>query len=145
MADIDEIISGARGNTRVDPANLDLVGAFFNASKQRAEFDQRRAFRDGVPTGEDGQPDFAAMSKVLFQKGDVGQGIATSNLDIQRQQLKAGQELSAKIGQMEGGGVVSPPSTSRNASTPVAKPIAQGQTPGRQGQEATGREPAARR
>jgi hypothetical protein len=132
MADIDSIIAGASGNTRADFANFDPVKAFFDANKQRADFDTRRAFRDGVPTDANGQPDFSAMAKTLFQKGDLPQGIAAANLSIQRDQLRLGQEASAKMGQMEAGGpqgapqtVVVPPSTSRSASTAVAPPISQ--------------------
>lgn len=130
MADIDSIISGASGNTRADFANFDPVKAFFDANAQRAAFDTRRAFKDGVPTDANGQPDFGAMAKTLFQKGDLQQGIAAANLGINRDQLKLGQEMSARMGQMEGGGpqsqpVVVPPSTSRSASTAVAPPIGQ--------------------
>jgi hypothetical protein len=117
MADIDEIISGARGNTRGDFSSNDPVKAFFDASKQRGEFDLRRAFKDGVPTDANGQPDFGAMAKTLFQKGGLNEGVAASNLDISRQQLKAGQELAQKLGQIEGGApapIVSP-TTSRNS------------------------------
>ncbi|MEY9709672.1 hypothetical protein [Bradyrhizobium elkanii] len=136
MADIDSIISGASGNTRADFANFDPVKAFFDANKQRADFDTRRAFKDGVPTDANGQPDFGAMAKTLFQKGDLGQGMAAANLGIQRDQLRLGQEASAKMGQMEAGGpqpapqtVVVPPSTSRSASTAVAPPISQTASP----------------
>jgi hypothetical protein len=77
-----------------------------------------------------GQPDFAAMAKTLFQKGGLEQGVAASNLDISRQQLKNGQALSEKLGQIEGGGqpppIVSPPSANRGASVPVAPPLNRG-------------------
>lgn len=132
MADIDEIISGARGNTRYDFAAIgDPVKTFRDAQKQADEAGLRRAFKDGVPTDANGQPDFAAMSKVLFQKGGLEQGIAASNLDIQRQQLKAGQDVAAKMGQIEGGQpsqptIVSPPSANRTATAAVAPPLARG-------------------
>jgi hypothetical protein len=133
MADIDSIIAGANGNTRADFSSFgDPVKAFFDASKQRSDFDTRRAFKDGVPTTPDGQPDFAAMGKALFQKGDIASGTALSNLDISRQQLKAGQEASAAIGRLEAGGQpaaapVLPPSVNRSASTPVAPATNAGQ------------------
>jgi hypothetical protein len=133
MADIDEIISGARGNTRYNfEAFGDPVKTYRDAQKQADETNLRRAFKDGVPTDENGQPDFAAMSKILFQKGGLDQGVAASNLDISRQQLKAGQALAEKMGQMEGGGqptapaIVSPPSSNRGASVPVAPPLNRG-------------------
>ncbi|MGW1422694.1 hypothetical protein ACWAT4_21570 [Bradyrhizobium manausense] len=131
MADIDEIISGARGNTRYSfDAIGDPVKTFRDAQKQADETNLRRAFRDGVPTDASGQPDFAAMSKVLFQKGGLNEGVAASNLDIQRQQLKNGQAIAERMGQLEsGGGQPLPPSANRTASTPVAQPIAQGAQP----------------
>lgn len=133
MADIDEIISGARGNTRYNfEAIGDPVKTFRDAQKHADEAGLRRAFKDGVPTGADGQPDFAAMAKVLFQKGGLEQGVAASNLDIQRQQLKNGQVLADRLGALEGGGqpaqpaIVSPPSANRTASAAVAPPLARG-------------------
>lgn len=131
MADIDEIISGARGNTRYSfDAIGDPVKTFRDAQKQADETNLRRAFRDGVPTGPDGQPDFAAMAKTLFQKGGLNEGVAASNLDISRQQLKNGQILAERIGQLEGGGgqptPALPPSANRGASVAVAPPISRG-------------------
>lgn len=127
--DITDIISGVKGNTRYDFAGLgDPVKSFFDASKQRDEFDKRRAFREGVPTDADGNPDFSAISKTFFQKGNFEQGINAANLDLQRQQLKFGQQQSAAIGAFEQGGnpqpIVSPPSPNRSASVPVAPPLA---------------------
>lgn len=132
MTDIDEIISGARGNTRYSfDAIGDPVKTFRDAQKQADETNLRRAFKDGVPTGPDGQPDFAAMAKTLFQRGGLNEGVAASNLDIQRQQLKAGQALAERLSALEGGGqpppqIVSPPSPNRSASTPVAPPLNRG-------------------
>ena len=134
MADIDEIISGARGNTRYNfEAIGDPVKTFRDAQKQADEANLRRAFRDGVPTDASGQPDFGAMAKTLFQRGGLNEGVAASNLDIQRQQLKAGQALSERLGALEGGAqpqpqIVSPPSANRSASTPVAPPLNRGGT-----------------
>lgn len=126
MADIDSIISGVGGNTKYDfSAFGDPVKSFFDASKQRADFDTRRAFKDGVPVGPDGQPDFAAMSKILFQKGDLGQGVAASNLDIARQQLRLGQQAADKMGALEGGGqppIISP-SANRTVPAVGAPPV----------------------
>jgi hypothetical protein len=144
VADIDEIISGARGNTRYSfDAIGDPVKAFRDAQKQADETNLRRVFRDGVPTDASGNPDFAAMSKVLFQKGGLNEGVAASNLDIQRQQLQAGKELADRLGALEGGQpqpqIVSPPSPNRSASTPVAPPLNRG---GVQSQPAPTAQPA---
>ena len=44
---------------------------YFGGAKNADELAVRRAFRDGVPLDASGQPDFGAMSKTLFQKGDL--------------------------------------------------------------------------
>lgn len=135
MADIDQIIAGGAGaGSRYDFSTFgDPVKSFFDASKQADDRNLRRAFRDGLPTDANGQPDFAAMAKTLIQKGDFNQGLAAANLDLQRQQLRYGQQQSADIANVEGGGqpaarpnIVSPPSPNRNASVSVAPAIGQG-------------------
>lgn len=143
MADIDDIISGARGNTRYSfEAFGDPVKSFFDASKQRADFDARRAFKDGVPTDDTGQPDLGAISKTFFQKGNIADGIAAANLDLARQNMKFGQGQSQDIRNVEGGGqprpqIVSPPSANRSASSVVAPPLNRG------GEQPNAAQPAA--
>lgn len=141
MADIDQIIAGGAGaSSRADFSKLGtLFDSYYKGRDEFAKNDLRDAFREGVPLGPDGQPDFAAMAKTLFQKGGLEQGVAASNLDIQRQQLKNGQDVAAKMGQMESGAqptIVSPPSPNRSASTPVAPPLNRGgvQSSGQGGQ-----------
>jgi hypothetical protein len=131
MSDIDSIISGVGGNTRADFSGLfsGPVDAYNSGRDQKAKNDLRDAFKGGVPLTPDGQPDFAAMGKTLFQKGGFEQGVSASNLGIARDQLKLGQEASAAMGRAEGGGqptIVSPPSANRSASTVVAPPLNKG-------------------
>lgn len=119
MSGIDDIISGASGNTRADFSGLfsGPVDAYNAGRDTKAKNDLRDAFKGGVPLGADGQPDFAAMGKILFQKGGLAEGTAASNLGIQRDQLRLGQEASAAMGRAEGGQPAAPivgPSTSRN-------------------------------
>lgn len=123
MADIDQIIAGGAGATsRADfSAFGDPVKAFFDGNKQRAEFDLRRAFKDGVPTTADGQPDFGAMAKTLFQKGGLNEGTAAAQLGINQQNMQFGQGQSADIRSVEGGAAprqpIVSPTTSRNTVT----------------------------
>jgi hypothetical protein len=139
MASIDELIAGA-GKTNANfnfdqiingPARAAQQSAF-QAQDQQAKNDIRDAFKNGVPTDANGQPDFAAMAKILFQKGGLDQGIAASNLGIQRQQLQMGMDAAARMGQMDNGGqpqqpaLISPPSSNRNASATVAPPLNRG-------------------
>ncbi len=123
MADIDSIISGVGGNSRYDFSTFgDPVKSYFDANKQRSEKDLRESFKGGVPLGPDGQPDFGAMARTLYQHGGLEQGNAAANLDLQRQSLRLGQEASAAMGRAEGGGAPPQPtvgpSTSRNTVTP---------------------------
>jgi hypothetical protein len=131
MADIAQLLANA-ADTKADFDFGKLNKSYWEGQDQFAKNQLRDAFREGVPLGPDGQPDFAAMAKTLFQKGGLEQGVAASNLDISRQQLKAGQALSERLGQLEGGGqpaqpaIVSPPSANRTATTAVAPPLARG-------------------
>lgn len=123
MADIDQIIAGGSGaGSRYDFSTFDPVKAFFDANKQRAEFDTRRAFKDGVPTTADGQPDFGAMSKTLMQKGDIAGGVS----------LIAPAAREKEMGLLTGGpqqsSIVSPPSANRSATATVAPPLNKGGT-----------------
>jgi hypothetical protein len=134
MADIDQIIAGGAGaSSRVDFSGLSNISkSYWQGRDEFAKNDLRDAFKGGVPLTPDGQPDFGAMSKVLMQKGALDQGIATSNLDLQRQNLKFGQDQSRSIRDFEGGAaptqstIVSPPSANRSASAVVAPPLNKG-------------------
>ena len=128
MADIDQIIAGGAGaSSRVDFSGLGtLPDAYWSGKEQRAKNDLREAFKNGVPLDAAGQPDFGAMAKVLFQKGGLAEGTAASNLDIQRQQLAAGQQAAEALGRLESGqpqSNIGPPSASRGA-TVTATPSA---------------------
>lgn len=131
MADIDAIIAGG-AKTNADFDFNKINKSYWEGQDQYAKNQLRDAFKDGVPTLADGSPDFGAMAKTLFQKGGLSEGTAASNLDIQRQGLKLGQEVSDKMGRMEGGQppapapIISPPSSNRGASTPVAPPLNRG-------------------
>jgi len=121
MAGIDDILAGGAGSSsRADFSGLFTgpIDAYNAARDQKFKNDQRDAFKNGVPLGVDGQPDFAAMAKTLYQKGGLDQGNAAANLAIQRDQLRLGQDASAAMGRAEGGGQPSQPivgpSTSRN-------------------------------
>jgi hypothetical protein len=122
----------AAGGPKIDFSTIaDLPKTIDEARARRSQQELRDAFKGGVPTDASGQPDYGAMAKTLFQRGGFDQGVAASNLGIQRDQLKLGQQASERMGQIEGGGLPTnnlPPSTSRNASVPVARPIGGGQT-----------------
>lgn len=136
MADIDQIIAGGAGaSSRADFSGIaKLPDLYWKGKEEAAKNDLREAFKDGVPLGADGQPDFGAMAKTLFQKGGLAEGTAASNLGIQRDQLKLGQDATAVMARAEGSGqpapqqstIVSPPSSNRGASVAVAPPLAKG-------------------
>jgi hypothetical protein len=132
----------AAGGPKIDFSTIaDLPKTIDEARARRSQQELRDAFKGGVPTDASGQPDYATMAKTLFQRGGFEQGVAASNLGIQRDQLKMGQQASERMGQIEGGGLPTnnlPPSTSRNASVPVARPIGGGQTGSGSSQPAQG-------
>lgn len=107
--------------------------SYWKGLDEAAKNRTRDAFKEGVPTDSAGNPDYAAMAKTLYQTGALGDGNTLSNLDMQRQQLKLGQDVSQRLGNVEGGGngvplnvPVLPPSSSRQPGTPVAAPLGQG-------------------
>ena len=67
-----------------------------------------RAFSDGLPTDANGNPDFGAMAKSLYAKGDYGDASNLMQTGISQQMLKAAQAPSAVLG----------------AGTPAAQPSA---------------------
>jgi hypothetical protein len=139
MADIAQLLSNA-AQTNANFNFDDLINkpareaqkSDFAAQDQAAKNALRDVFKNGVPTTADGQPDFAAMGKALFQSGDVGQGVALSNLDIQRQGLQQNQEGARFSATGQSGNpqptIVSPPSVNRSGSAVVAQPLARGGT-----------------
>lgn len=119
MGDISALLANA-ASTNADFDLGKINRSYWEGKDQAAKNDLREAFKGGVPTTADGSPDFGAMAKILFQKGGLSEGTAASNLGIQRDQLKLGQEISSKMGGLEGGAPqvtaqpIVGPSTSRN-------------------------------
>lgn len=132
MAGIDDIIAGVGGGTRADFSGLfsGPVDAYNAGRDTKAKNDLRDAFKGGVPTTADGQPDFSAMAKTLFQKGGLTEGTAAAQLGIAQQNQKFGQEQSGGIQRFESGQspqqIVSPPSANRTATAVVAPPLNKG-------------------
>jgi len=136
MSDIDALIAQS-GRTNADwNAIPGIATSYWEGKDQKFKNEGRDLFKDGVPKNADGTINYSAMRDALFKHGDVGQGTALDNLDVQRQQLKLGQEAAGKLGAIENGGappsqptpIVSPPSANRTATTPVAPPLSQGTT-----------------
>jgi len=141
MAGIDEIISGVGGNTRADFSGLfsGPVDAYNAGRDQKAKNDLRDAFKGGIPTLQDGSPDFGAMAKTLYQKGGLNEGNALIGASIgptERAKLD-----SVDQGQPQASTIVSPPSANRGASTIVAPPLNRGGVQA-QGNPAAGAQPA---
>jgi len=138
MADIDQIIAGGAGSSsRADFSGIPKIAdAYWKGKEDVYKQEGRDLFKGGVPKNADGTINYSAMRDALFQRGDVGQGTALDNLDVQRQSLKLGQAAAANMGRLEGGSysdtgsapapIVSPPSANRTASTPVAAPLNRG-------------------
>jgi hypothetical protein len=132
MADIDQIIAGG-AKTNADFSFGKVLDSYWAGKDKAFTQEGRDLFRNGVPKNTDGTINYSAMRDALFQHGDVGQGTALDNLDVQRQQLKLGQEVSGRLGTIENGGappgqpsIVSPPSINRSAQETVAPPLNRG-------------------
>lgn len=126
MADIDQIIAGG-AKTNADFNFGKINDAYWAGKDQQFKNDERELFKGGVPKNPDGSINYSAMRDALFQHGNVASGTALDNLDVQRQQLRLGQEVSGRLGAIENGGPppgqpsnVGPPSSSRTVAAPVA-------------------------
>ncbi len=96
MADITQLLANA-AQTNADFDFGKLNRSYWEGENQRYERDKRDIFKNGVPLDGSGQPDFAAISKTFFQKGDIGSGLSAANLALQRQQMQFGQGQSEAI------------------------------------------------
>jgi len=130
MADIDQILAGGAGasSRATIPDFSGILDSFYKGRDQAYQQQGRDLFQGGVPM-VNGQPDFAAMGKALFQHGDVGQGVALSNLDLQRQGIQQNREGANFIATGTPGGAPQtqpapdlPPSTNRSAPAVDARP-----------------------
>lgn len=121
MADIAQLLANA-ADTKADFDFGKLNKSYWEGRDQFAKNDLRDAFKDGVPM-KDGQVDVPAVMQTLFQKGDVagGVGLIGASAGMQDRALLAG--LDKPQSQPE---IVSPPSSNRGASVPVAPPLARG-------------------
>lgn len=133
MADIDSIIAGG-GKTNADFTQIgNLNKSYWEGLDQNQKQKARDVFSDGIPTNQDGSPDYAAAAKKLYQIGDVDKGNALSNLDIQRRQQRLGEQDAATAFPSAGNPASVqpnfPPSTSRQTSAVVAPPTGEAQSP----------------
>jgi len=130
MADIDQIIAGGAGaSSRADFSGFNgILDSFYKGRDEKAKTDLRDAFQGGVPTLQDGSPDFSAMAKTLFQKGGLDQGVSASNLGLQQQNLQQNREGAnfAATGRDGQSDIVSPPSANRSATATVAPALNKG-------------------
>jgi hypothetical protein len=130
MADISALLANA-AQTNADFNFGKLNQAYYTAQDEAQKNALRDVFKAGIPM-KDGQPDFGTMAQKVFELGDITQGTALSNLDIARQGLAAGTEISKGIRGLEGGSastpLTGPPSMNRTASEAVAPDLTQGRT-----------------
>ena len=113
MADFD--ITSLLANSGKTNANFDfsqLADSYYKGLDEQNKNAARDAFRDGVPTGPDGQPDFGAMSKKMFEVGNVEQGVKLSDLAVQRQGQAQAAIIAKRIGAVSGPDVDGVPTNS---------------------------------
>lgn len=122
MADLSALLANA-AQTNADFDLGKINKSYWEGQDQYAKNQLREAFKDGVPVGPDGQPDYGAMAKVLFQKGDIAGGVGLAG-------AAAGQgdrALYANGGTPQPqANIVSPPSINRTASSTVAPALNKG-------------------
>lgn len=139
MVDISQLLAGAAQTNADWNALPNINKSYWEGLDQNFKGRQRDVFANGIPTNDDGSPNYAEAAKRFYQVGDINNANTMSNLDIQRQQLKLGQDASRALGGIESGngqpplnvptvnpGSNAPPSMSRTASAVVAPPINQG-------------------
>jgi hypothetical protein len=133
MADIDQIIAGGAKTNADFNALPGIVQSYWAGLDQKQKQLERDVFKDGLPTNQDGSPNYGEAAKKLYQIGNIDKANALATIDLQRQQLQMGQQAAAAMGSIEGGSSASaptlPPSTSRNGGAPVAPPIQQNAGP----------------
>lgn len=119
-------ISALLANAAQTNANFDLGQlnkSYFEGQNQQAALDLRNAFKGGVPPDANGQPDFNAIARTLFQKGALDQGLAATKLGLEQQRLKYGMDASKADFPTGQPSIVSPPSVNRRETATVAPPI----------------------
>lgn len=123
-ASIDELIAKSAQKVDFSPIG-NYASDYYKGAEDKSKKDLRDAFKGGVPTKEDGSIDYEAMSRKLYQLGDIDKGTSLANTDISRQQLRLGQDVSQGLGALENGGAtpipnmpIVSPSTSRALPPP---------------------------
>jgi hypothetical protein len=121
---LDALIAGS-ARTAFTPNDIanSITGinkSYWEGLDQTAKNKTRDAFKDGVPSDKDGNPDYAAMAKTLYQTGALGDANTLSNVGLQRDMLKRDQDSAGFVATGN-----FPPSASGQPGTAVAPPLAQ--------------------
>ncbi len=113
----------AAGPPKVDWSGIErLPDSFQSGFKQNLERKQATAFRDGIPTNEQGQPDYGAMAKKMYQVGDYGAAKELAGLDLARQGITAQAETNRSLFPPAGGPTVSVPPAATGGTAQPAMP-----------------------
>ena len=74
-----------------------LANTYRSGQQQNMQIDQEKAFQQGIPLDANGQPDYAAIMRILAQKGDIGAISQLAPMVQQQQQLTAAQTQSPML------------------------------------------------
>ena len=103
----------------------DLPSQFYSGEQQAQRSAQSNAFRNGIPTDAQGNPDYRAIMATLAQKGDVNAIPALAGPALQQQQTNQAQAPNALFSGFGQPGGAAPAA----GGAPGGMPIAQGGAP----------------
>lgn len=115
-------------------AIANLANDFYQGAQNQQQYQQSQAFKNGLPTDAQGNPDYRAIMARLAQLGDVNAITALSG-QVQQQQQQAPKALDPMFGQggATGAGSVpvsaQPGQTSPSSGPGTAAPVAAGGGP----------------
>lgn len=109
-----------------------LVDAYWSGLEEAYKRRNQDAFKDGIPKGADGNPDYnAILSKTLTAGGtpQTGAAVSLAGVDLSRRLLDLGQQQTNLIARTEGLGGNPAPMSGQPAVAPVANAGARSTAP----------------
>lgn len=101
MADALDIAISGINTPRTDFSPLGQILPSYWKGLEQGNLQEKQAALKGIPTLPNGEPDYKAITAALFKYGDTGPGASIAGLDLQRQQLALGQDVSRTMATMD--------------------------------------------
>lgn len=98
-----------------------LPSEFYQGAQQKQQYDQSRAFQNGLPTDAQGNPDYQAIAQTLAKNGNIQNLPQLGNLALQQRQMAAAQQPDPLLAGMGGAGAPESPGmpSAPQPSTPI--------------------------